>query len=430
MTFPTLFKHQLEGIEFLRSTGGKALLCFDPGLGKTATVISFLQGKKTLVVCPASTKYSWADQIYLFTDKTATIALHDPSPTKKDIERMQQWNIFIFKNEPPETYDFLIVSYDSLNKILPISPTAIVIDECHNITNYESKRAIAISRAAINASYIIGLSGTPLKNRPSEFYFILNMIAPHEFHSFHNYARQYCNADKRMMRGRMVFDTSGASNLEELHNKIKPFFFRLTKEQVNIGLPSIVKETVTIPINDSIYRLNLKSASKKPAFEAIAQLRQCIAPMKAFFLRRIILESQKPMVIFYHHRSFASQYNNHYPKIDGSVTGIRRADIIQRFQSGAIPVLLCATKAAGEGVTLTAAKTLVIAERMWTMADEEQAIARAHRIGLRHDLRVIVVNAEGTIDELIDSIVERKRGIISELTENKLVKQIWSEVKI
>ena len=164
---------QVKGIEFLEASKGRALLGDDMGLGKTLQVLGYLalhpEIAPVVIVCPSSAKYEWQSQIEHHTKNLSCEVLSGriPYQTKEKI---------------------LVINYDILPYweayLLTLKPQALILDECHYVKNQRVKRTEASRRISKVCQVIIPLSGTPIINRPSEFFPVLNMIRPSEFGSF------------------------------------------------------------------------------------------------------------------------------------------------------------------------------------------------------------------------------------------------------
>ena len=138
-------------------------------------------------------------------------------------------------------------------------------------------------------------------------------------------------------------------------------------------------------------------------------------------------EESKPLIIFAHHIDIQESIEAHLKemlprlrisKINGGVSPKKRQDIVDRFQDGGCDVLLATTVAAKEGLTLTAADTVVFVEREWVPAWEEQAEDRVNRIGQDADtVWAVYLSVSGTIDERFDRIVEEKRQVVRSILD-------------
>jgi len=215
--------HQIEGIDFLKQTNGRAIIAFDPGLGKTLITLQYVKessGFPLVAVAPATVKGTWAAEIRKWIGDIPIHIMEGKSPE----------NI-------PEDTQVLITSYNLLAPrrqcISNFVGKTLVFDECHNLSNRETattKAATAISR---RFSRVIGLSGTPILNRPADFWPILHIIRPEDYRVFRAYAHQYC--DPQLRHWGWTFD--GATNLDKLAEEIKSFVIRRKRDVIAHEMP-------------------------------------------------------------------------------------------------------------------------------------------------------------------------------------------------
>ena len=134
--------------------------------------------------------------------------------------------------------------------------------------------------------------------------------------------------------------------------------------------------------------------------------------------------TDKPVIIFAHHKDVVDSIIEELKgglsigRITGDVSAEKRQQRVEAFQAGKIDVMVCSTVAAKEGLTLTAADTVVFVEREWTPAWEEQAEDRVNRIGQDAEtVHAVYLSVAGTIDEKFNSVVEEKRAVIQSILD-------------
>lgn len=418
--FPDLMKHQLQVIEFGRLNNGRFLLCDDAGLGKTAASLSFLEkhrpGMQTLIICPSSVKFNWAMEVKRWTDSTPTVH------SKRKAKELQ-----IETSKEVVASDHFIISYESFAQLKsqPHGFQNLILDEFHLLKNVKTKRAKAVVSFArrANLKSIIGLSGTPLRNRPVEMFTVLNLIKPTEFPSWYNYAFRYCGAKEE----RYGITYHGATNMDELNMVLKSCMIRRTDEILD--LPSLTINHMwwnppQMVLDDVNFKMFAEAESDN-VLPLISQWREDIGVEKARGPTLPINDT--PVVIFYHHKATEQNFAPDHEKIDGSTTDYHRAEIVERFQRGEIPILLVSTTAAGQGINLTAAANVILLERQYTPAEEWQAIKRCHRIGQTRPVTVTIINARGTVDEAIHNLLERKKAIFDNVLDGITAESISHE---
>jgi SWI/SNF-related matrix-associated actin-dependent regulator 1 of chromatin subfamily A len=233
-----LYPYQKTGVKMMEGFNGRALLADEMGLGKTIQALYYHKRNKkgtTIVVCPASLKFNWAREAANHIKQSSMIVEGRKPPTRAGFKR----NRFIIIN-----YEVLSYWVDHLKKF---KPTLLILDECHYIKNRKAKRTRAVQALAKNIDEVIAISGTPLTNRPSELFPVLNLLRPDKFKSFMPYAHRYCDAKKN----RWGWDFKGAKNLDELHEKLtSTMMIRRKKMDVLQDLPEKSRNVITIPISN------------------------------------------------------------------------------------------------------------------------------------------------------------------------------------
>lgn len=428
-------KYQIQGIRFIEKRNGRALICDEMGLGKTYQVIGWTAIKQlkkdisVLIICPSQVKYQWQNMMkdeakksteilegrtpYLYTEKISII----------NYEILQYW------------IDFLLLS----------PPDLIVIDECQYVKNPKSKRTKATYTLSKKSKYIIGLSGTPILNRPVEFFPVLNMIDSKEFPSFWKYAFRYCNP-KRRFRGK-GWDFNGATKLDELHERVSKIMIRRLAKEVLKELPKEQKIIIPVSIdNRKEYEKaneNFKEwMEENGGEEAVLKAKKAIALVKKGKLRNLIAEgklkiaykwiddwldqnSDSKLVIFCVHHNIIDQLYKQYPYsavIHGRITGKKREEQKEKFLKDKKSRLLIGNmKTLGVGVDglQATSHTVLFLEIGWTPADHDQAIARILRSGIKSDIMfTYFLLGKGTIEEEdYYNLIEPKRKICDNILD-------------
>lgn len=429
---------QVKGIEFLEAQKGRALLGDDMGLGKTIQVLGYLalhpELSLIIIVCPSSAKYEWQSQIENHTKNLSCEILNGrkPYPVKERI---------------------LVINYDILPYweayLLTLKPQALILDECHYVKNQRVKRTMASKKISSVCKVVIPLSGTPIINRPSEFFPVLNMIRPSEFGSFWHYAFRYC-APKRAFRGQ-GWDFSGSQRPEELHRRVSPFMIRRMKEEVLMELPPKQRIPIFIDLSNrkeyvqardgflTWYRAEkgaekAETAEKAEAFVKIGQLRQVAAQGKLRaakeWIRDYLDSTDGKLVVFAYHRAIFQNLVESFTKICacGGGAGEARHKEVQRFQTDPkCRIFIGSIKADKEAITLTAANTVVFVEQGWTPGEHDQAEDRINRIGQKADsITAYYFLGKDSIDEYLWDLIEKKREIITKILDGE---EKWTKLK-
>lgn len=400
------------------------------GLGKTLQVLGWLglnpKARPAVVVCPAVAKYVWQDQIHQHTHMGCQI-LHGRSPFPTIGSRI------------------LIVNYEIVHyweeALLALRPKVLILDESHFVKTRGIKRTKTCKRLASVAKHVIGMSGTPIINRPVEFFPILNMVRPTEFKSFWKFAFRYCDP-KRAWQGH-GWNFNGAGHMEELHERTKPFLIRRRKKNVLKELPDKRRSIIPVDIKRKEYDrarddfLNWvedvrgakarEQAAKAQALVKIGQLKRLAALGKLAaaeqWIQDFLETTNEKLVVFCHHREVFQELYNRFKKIAARGGGsMDRAQQIERFQKKkACHLFLGTTKADGTAITLTKSSTVLFLELGWTHGEHEQAEDRVHRIGQTEAVQIYYMLARDTIDLYVWEIIEKKKKVVEKILDGKAV---------
>jgi SWI/SNF-related matrix-associated actin-dependent regulator 1 of chromatin subfamily A len=424
-----LYPHQKETLEFIEKTNGRALVALDPGLGKTAISVMYLERQQmypALVVCPSSVKGVWQREFKAWTGRDSLI--------------VNGRALYEGEVEEPLTiinYDILASQYDWL---VEQNFKCIVFDEAHALQNPDTawtKAAIALAK---RCPRVQGLSGTPVANRPKDFWAILHIIRPDLFPSFNKFAWEYCAPKFIDSQGR--WDYTGAANLDKLHASISLFMIRRKKEILDLPEQSIRMETVAID-NREIYQA-LHSEYVKTArspflrfanqgankLSLTTQMLTATARGKAravveWLQQAITNRPGEKLIVFCTHTGMLDVIHRRVAPgrslfIDGSVSGKKRTQIVAQFESDPeIDLIVCNIVAAGAGITLNAATRTVFVELPWSPRHILQAKDRNYRIGQLNATEVIYLVAENTIEEKLCRILQEKSNIADAIVDGK-----------
>lgn len=430
----TPMEYQKQGVRAIRDFGGRALLADEMGLGKTLQALWYMQKADAfpaVIVCPASLKYNWQKE-------AAKIGIQaDVAEGKQGWKRLQD-----VMN--PDWMKVLIINYDILEAwndviIKKLKPKLVVLDECHYVQSRTAKRTKAAKTLARKCDKIVAISGTPLTNRPSELWSVLNMIRPDEYPAFSAYAHRYCKP-KRTPWG---WDYSGSQNLQELHYKLsKGCMVRRMKADVLTDLPSKQVGVHVLPMSnpkeyaaaseDFIEWLKeqdpkkVKKAQKAMAMVRIGALKRLAAELKTKamleYFDNVLAETDDKIVISACHRTMIDTLMTHFGsaavKVDGSLDAAARDKSVEAFQGRkSVRVFVGQLQAAGVGLTLTASSRVYFAELGWRPGDHRQMEDRVHRIGQQSTCTATYLVASGTIEEDLCKILQDKAGVVSAVLE-------------
>jgi len=424
-----LYPFQYVGVRFAELAGGRALIGDDMGIGKTIQAIAYAalhpENYPVLVVCPANVKYNWTKEF-----KAWLPAL--------DIQTIKKGDDAIL-----DSAQVVIINYDLVKKqqraLMERGFNIIVFDESHYLKNAKAQRTKASLDIAKAAENVLCLSGTAITNRPLEFYTTLNLLRPIEFGNFFAFAKRYTDAK----HNGWGWNFNGASNTQELHERTRAFTIRRLKKEVMDDLPDKIRQTVEVEPNPSElkeyrdvhqwwmdqYMMHYESGGFPPGFvlNMLTELRHHAGRMKvsatADWVREYRDLTGKPIVVFAHHRDVIEMLSEELQEfslgfITGEVNAEKRQVMVDQFQDGKLDVLVCSTIAAKEGLTLTAADTVVFVEREWVPGWEEQAEDRVNRIGQDAEtVHAIYLTVKETIDTRFDNVIEQKREVVQAILD-------------
>ena len=464
----TLYDYQVTALERIAAFQGRALLADEMGLGKTPNALGWLYAnphlRPALVVCPASIKLQWARE----SARWLGIPLDEIQVMKG------------FKSSPV-TEDIVICNYDILSRRLADLHQhqfrAIILDESHYVKEAEAKRSkmakLLCDQPCVQS--VLGLTGTPVLNRPKELWHQVYCINARIWPSFYPFAHKFCDPQRvdttwnaEAKTHRHAWDFSGASNLDVLDDTLREkLMIRRRKADVMDELPAL--ETVTVPfeVNLTGYRKARKEVHKRleEKRDELREQREQINRMSegareeaiagraeensgkklyGYLINEItklkheaamaklglaidwvvnFAESGENLVVFTHHHDLTDALLtglrdkgiNVPEPLDGRASQPYRQRTVDEFSRGEHQVLICGLKAMGMGVDglQHGASHLAFLEFGWSPADHAQAAARLHRQGQDNAVTAYYLLAAGTLDEKIADLLDCKSTITS-----------------
>jgi len=416
-------QHQKEAIEKLAGSR-RFILADDMGLGKTtSTIIAALEtgAKKVLIICPASLKINWQREIENYSDRSVYIAEGKKFSTESD---------FVIVN-----YDILKNFHDMKDKSKSLLNQSefelVILDEAHMISNPQAQRTKIINHYVKNIKRVWLLTGTPMTSRPMNYYNLLNIIESPVAQNWMAYAIRYCQGYQFTAGKRKVWNVTGASNLEELRDRTSKQILRRLKEDV-LDLPDKIISPVYLRLKSKEYEELMgeyydwfdnkkeESSSLTVQFSKLMKVRKVIANEKTkqtIEFAENIIEQGKKVIIFTNFTDTLQTIYQHFGKqavyLDGSCSKPHRQHAVDEFQDNEkIKVFVGNLKAAGVGLTLTAAEVVIMNDLSFVPAEHAQAEDRAYRYGQKSNVLVYYPLYENTIEGAIYDILNRKKEII------------------
>ena len=418
-------QHQKEAIEKLAGSR-RFILADDMGLGKTTcTIIAALEtgSKKILIICPASLKINWQREIENYSDRPVYIAEGKKFSTESDFVIVNYDILKNFHDTDPKKKNGSILNQSNFDLV--------ILDEAHMISNPQAQRTKIINHFVKDIKRVWLLTGTPMTSRPMNYYNLLNIIESPVAQNWMAYAIRYCQGYQFMAGRRKVWNVTGASNLEELRDRTSKQILRRLKEDV-LDLPDKIISPVYLRLKSKEYEELMgeyydwfdnkkdESSSLTVQFSKLMKVRKVIANEKTKqtieFVENII-EQGKKVIIFTNFTDTLQTIYQHFGKqavyLDGSCSKPHRQHAVDEFQDNEkIRVFVGNLKAAGVGLTLTAAEVVIMNDLSFVPAEHAQAEDRAYRYGQKSNVLVYYPLYENTIEGAIYDILNRKKQII------------------
>ncbi len=451
---PVMRSYQKNGflwLKTLRENGFGGILADDMGLGKTLQVISLLlmeqhewksgakECRRSIIVCPASLVYNWKKEIERFAPELDAVII-----TGNIAER----EALIRATKPGQ---ILITSYDLLKRDVECYKDIVfaiqAIDEAQYIKNAGTQAAKGVKQ--ITAAFKLALTGTPIENRLSELWSIFDYLMPGFLYSYKKF-REEIEVP--------IMVNHEEEKMERLKKMIRPFILRRLKSDVLKDLPEKLEENRFVKLEGeqlALYEAHvtqLRNAlnkttekefnSNKMQFLAeLMKLRQvCCDPgllydeynresAKAELCMDMIanaIEGGHKVLLFSQFTTMLDRLavrlkkaGISYYMLTGSVNKEKRMEMVESFQNDDVPVFCISLKAGGTGLNLTAADIVIHYDPWWNVAVQNQATDRAHRIGQTNVVTVYKLVTQGTIEEKIMDIQEKKRKLAEQVLEGE-----------
>ena len=438
----TLLDFQREGLDFLLKSSGNALLADEMGLGKTVQTLAYLSKEKNafpaLIIAPLVTLTHWQREIEKFLKKKSKNGKINSkaSPTSTMIR--------IGKSSKIGDYDFYIINYELLHKRyddlaeLPIN--SIVCDEVQHLRSKTTQKYAAVKKLAAKESvkYRVGLSGTPIYNRGSEIWPIVDILKPGLLGNFKEFCEYFCWVDEKGKA--IVLDNKRDTLRKQLTTHV---MLRRKKSDVLKDLKDKVRYPEVIASDERFYKTELDKIWKKleeeqsyaeTAFDKSASYHRAIeSERQAAGLAKLkhvvefvneVMETEESIVVFCHHKAIHTLLHEslaeHNPSsiIGGQTLSIRDNEI-DRFQKGQTKLMIAGLRAGNVGINLTKARYVIFAELDWSPAIHRQAEDRLHRIGQKNTVLAYYLVGKGTLDEHVADILVDKAYEIDTILDAK-----------
>jgi SNF2 family DNA or RNA helicase len=404
-----LFPHQLLAKQFLLAKQ-RAILADQPRVGKTLpTAAAALENLPVLVICPAIAKTVWEAAFQRLAPHASV-------------------RIISGRNDAMRTTNdqVVIVNYDLIQYFNNAGFQTLVLDECHRLANPKAQRTKASMKLMKEIPQVYALSGTIVPNRPAELWPILHGLGIYRG-GWYDFVYRYAKAWTPPWGG---LDVSGASNIPELKELVRPHMLRRKKEDIFMDYkePQVSLITFDLPVDKREQSFDADALVANPnallAFEGLSEIMREAgirkAPLAIEFISDL-LKSEEPVVVFAHHKEVVAMLNDGLKefkpvKVVGDTPKAQRQKNIDAFQSGKTKCFIGNIGSCGEGIDLSAADTIVFVEPTWQTSALEQASSRVENInknGMKPLIYLLTVRA--SLDHTILGKVIAKQKIISQI---------------
>ena len=395
----------------------------------TSAVIAALESdaKKILIVCPASLKINWDREIKNYTNRRTLIV------------EGRKWG---------STFDFYIINYDIIKNyhttensedsddfklIMNEKFDLAIVDEAHYISNKDSQRSKLLTDILETIPKVWLLTGTPMTSRPINYFNLLKIVDSPLTLNWQSYVYRYCSGYQFRVGNRRVWNTSGASNLDELRERTKNLVLRRMKSDI-LDLPEKIIAPIFLDLKSTFYDEELEEfmriSSEKKNNENISvtinrlmKIRQIIAIEKIPYTCELIdkfIEQGKKVIVLTNFTSTLEMIQEKYKKnsvtLDGRMSKTKRQENVDKFQNDdKIKVFIGNIKAAGVGITLTAAEGVIMNDLSFVPSDHSQGEDRAYRYGQKNSVLVYYPIFENTIERIVYNILNKKKNVIDQV---------------
>lgn len=396
-----------------------------------------------LVICPSSLKINWQREFGKFTDKSALVLDNAVRTTWSYLLTMGMHHVAVVNYESLRKYFVWDIKGGKQFRLKDVvfCPQirmfkSIIIDESHRVKDPSAQQTIFTKGISVGKEWVILLSGTPVVNRPEDLISQLSIMSRlSEFGGRAQFMADYCT-DPKDKNAEPAVPLSVLS--KQLYNTC---MIRREKAKVLPQLPDKTRVDLYVEIsNVSEYHLAaadlaeyLKQYTECSDWEIRRKMRM-EALVKFMTLRSLatkgkiaqavdfiktFLDSGKKLIVFCSLHEIVDELKSVFPKavtVTGRDNAVNKQAAVDAFQNNPdVQLIICSIKAAGVGLTLTAASDVAFVELAWTYADCCQCEDRAHRIGQKDNVTCYYLLGRGTIDHTIYSLIHRKKSIANEI---------------
>jgi SNF2 family DNA or RNA helicase len=404
-----LFPYQKEGVEFILFRRA-AIVADEMGLGKTLQAIAaavlkkqIFGFRKALVVCPATLKSQWKQEIEKFSGEKALIL--SGFPKQRERQYLDEDSFFFIVN-----YETVLRDSRAINAA---DFDFLILDEAQKIKNYETKTASAVKR--LKAKHKLVITGTPIENRLIDIYSIINTLDPQYLGPLWEFSYQHCLFDPDKL-----YKINGYYDLDKLKDRLADILIRREKAEVLSQLPSVQQRNVPVELSRQqremhagfmlgvakiirkkfltpydLQRLNLLLTNARMVCDSSFLIDEkthdspkLIELEDILFEKLDIKNNSRKVIIFSEwirmHKLIGEMLQKHkigFTELNGTVPVKQRGDLIKNFEDDPNCKVFLSTEAGGAGLNLQVADILINFELPWNPAKKNQRIGRIDRLG-------------------------------------------------
>lgn len=437
-----LFPYQRKGVALLAGQG-RALLADDMGLGKTLQAIAAAQWmvehegvRRVLIVCPASLKSGWRKEIAKFTGHTAV-----------DIQGTRVQREALLRSDAT----FYVVHYEQVLRDQSLlagefAPDLLIVDEAQRIKNWNTQ--ISAKVKSIPSRFVFVLTGTPLENRLTDLYSLLQLVDPHVLGPLWRFEVDYCVQDER---GKLV----GYRNLALLRRRLSEVMLRRSRAVIADQLPErmqVVREVSMDKVQIEIHDAAMRSAGQ---FAQYAEKRPLTPPEEKLLLaalqtarmacnaaglvdkktigspkleemgkiiEELAVESGRKVVVFSQWEQMTAMAEQvardlglGTVRLHGGVAVKNRGALIEKFEQDPATQVFLSTDAGGTGLNLQCANVLINLDLPFNPAVLEQRLARIHRLGQKQNVLIVLLVAAASYEIQVGRAMSGKQHLFNQV---------------
>jgi SWI/SNF-related matrix-associated actin-dependent regulator of chromatin subfamily A-like protein 1 len=472
-----LFPFQLEGARFAERSNIRCLIADEMGLGKTvqatSIVVAHPEVRPFFAFVKSGLRMQWFKEMIRWGDIMCQIidgasSTFLPKMEGYLISQDTAWRIGYRMRNKKEMAE--AKAQGDLAKYVRVGPDIkeiaeklgiklCIIDECQQIKSGDSKRTNAIRKACSTTPHVIALSGTPIMNNAAEYFPILNILRPDKFPNENQYVYGWCDTYFDGYKTKI----GGLKNPKAFLDYTKDFIIRRERSVVLPDLPKIFRKNTFCDLGEMVEEEYRKTqvefneyydgnADMDNALLRASNILAYLSKMRHLtglckidpiceFMEGFITQTDRKMCIFVHHKDVSallsaklSNMAKGWPREWGEsiltlvseMDSYQRDECVMKFGGDKHRIMVASTLASGEGLNMQFCSDMIMAERQWNPAKEEQAEARFPRPGSTADkINANYFIAVGTVDEFFSEIVERKREIVSSTMAGEAAR--WDE---